>query len=156
MAAVRSLCWEYRDFLMANSDRDRALTETFYIEDRYRALLEGLETYHARPQGIVMLAEIDGQPVACGMSHPLDARTSEIKRVYVRPAARGAGVAAALCRALMDQARADGFDRVVLDTSKWLAGAQRLYDKLGFTRRGPYQPIPDEVVDDLVFFELAL
>ena len=156
MAAVRSLCWDYRDFLMANSDLDRTITETFYPEDRYRTLLEGMEASHARPQGIILLAEADGLPVGCGMSHALDARTSEIKRVYVSPEARGAGIAAALCRALIDQARADGFDRVVLDTSKELAGAQRLYDSLGFARRGPYQPIPDEVVDDLVYFELAL
>ena len=90
------------------------------------------------------------------MIHALDAQTSEMKRVFTTDAARGKGVAAQLCTHLIDQARADGFSRMVLDTSKSLTGAQRLYSKLGFTPRGPYQPIPDDVLPDLLFYEIAL
>jgi GNAT superfamily N-acetyltransferase len=156
LAAVRALCWDYHSFLLNNSDIDHAITETFYPAPKYEALMQGLAQEHARPQGIILLARLGDRAVGCGMTHGLDAQTSEIKRVFVSDAARGKGVAAQLCTALMDQARADGFTRMVLDTSRTLTGAQRLYTKLGFTPRGPYQPMPADVLPDLLFYEIAL
>lgn len=156
LAAVRTLCWGYRDFLLNNSAKDRQITETFYPVPKYETLMQALQTEHARPQGIILLARLNDQPIGCGMTHAIDPQTAEIKRVFVTEAARGQGIAAQVCTALMDQARADGFTRMVLDTSKSLTGAQRLYTKLGFTPRGPYQPIPDDVLPDLLFYETAL
>lgn len=157
IAAVIDLCWAYRDFLISVSPRDAELTETFYPETKYRQLMDTLATEHARPQGIILLAEdANGTAIGCGMTHSLDDETSEIKRVFVTDAARGKGVARALCSALLIQARSDGFKRVVLDTSKSLTTAQRLYVSLGFQPRGPYQPIPADVLPHLVFYELPL
>ena len=156
LAAVRGLCWDYRSFLLGLSETDREITETFYPEDRYAVLMADLPRLHARPRGEILLARRDGAPVACGMSHALDDRTCEIKRVFVAEPARGAGIAAALCTALMDRARADGFSRVVLDTSRSLTAARRLYLRLGFVPRGPYQPIPEAVLPALLFFEAPL
>ena len=90
------------------------------------------------------------------MTHAIDPHTAEIKRVFVTDAARGRGVAHLICDALIAQARADGFDRIVLDTSKSLTAAQRLYTALGFAERGPYQPIPSDVLPELMFYELDL
>lgn len=155
--AVRELCWDYRDFLLNNSDVDRDITETFYPVPKYSALMEALPREHARPSGIILIArDRTGRALGCGMTHAIDDQTSEIKRVFVREAARGQGLAQAICRALMDQARKDGFARVVLDTSRSLRAAQRLYTGLGFSLRGPYQPIPPEVLDELLFYEAAL
>lgn len=154
---VRTLCWAYRDFLMGQADIDQYIVETFYPVPKYAALMTELAAAHARPTGIILIArDAAGMPMGCGMSHALDARTSEIKRVYVRDDARGKGIAAQICRALMSQARADGFERVVLDTSQSLKAAQALYLKLGFEPRGPYQPIPEDVVAHLLFFEATL
>ncbi|MGJ8627775.1 MAG: GNAT family N-acetyltransferase [Sulfitobacter sp.] len=156
IAAVVKLCWAYRDFLLNLSDTHREIVEAFYPADKYQTLMEGLETEHARPQGIILLAELDGQPLGCGMTHAIDDQTSEIKRVFVTEAARGQRIADRLCRTLMDQARTDGFSHMVLDTSKTLTGAQRLYERLGFAKCGPYQPIPDHVLPELVFYKKAL
>lgn len=157
IAAVRTLCWAYRDFLLSNTDIDREITETFYPVPKYEALMAALTTVHARPGGIILLAKTpDGTPVGCGMTHALDPQTSEIKRVFVTDAARGQGVAAQLCEALVAQAQRDGFPRIVLDTSKSLKAAQRLYLRLGFEPCRPYQPIPPEVLPELVFYERAL
>ncbi len=92
----------------------------------------------------------------CAMSHALDADTCEIKRVFVTPSARGKGVARQLCTAVMAQARSDGFTRVLLDTSARLTAARALYARMGFTERGPYQPVPDFALPHLVFFEASL
>ena len=156
LAEVRALCWAYHDFLLNNSSTDREITETFYPAVKYAALMGKLAQEHARPNGIILLARLDDQVVGCGMTHALNPQTSEMKRVFVNDVARGKGVAAQLCSALMDQARADGFTRMVLDTSKSLTSAQRLYTRLGFKACGPYQPIPDAVLPALLFYEIAL
>lgn len=154
--AVRKLCWDYRSHLLEVSEIDAEITETFYPVPKYTALMDRLAQEHARPQGIILLAELDGAPVGCAMSHALDADTSEIKRVYVAPQARGHNVARKIMTALMDQARADGFSRVVLDTSVNLGPARALYASLGFAARGPYQDIPDSALPHLLFFEAPL
>ncbi len=154
--AVRTLCWDYRDFLLNHSGTDRDITETFYPVDKYQRLMEGLEAEHARPQGIILLAEIDGVAIGCGMTHAIDPQTVEIKRVFVSEAARGQRIADRLCRALMTQARTDGYSRAVLDTSRSLTAAQRLYERLGFIKCAPYQSIPDHALPHLVFYETAL
>ena len=156
LAAVRALCWDYHSFLLHNSDIDRDITQAFYPAPKYDALMQDLPSEHARPQGIILLATLNDQPVGCGMIHALNAQTSEIKRVFVADTARGKGIAAQLCTALMDQARTDGFTKMVLDTSITLTGAQRLYTKLGFTPRGPYQPVPEDMLPHLLFYETAL
>lgn len=154
--AVRQLCWAYRDFLLNASPQDAEITQAFYPVPKYTTLMARLAEVHARPRGIILLAEVDGQAVGCGMTHGLDMRTAEIKRVFVSASARGLGVASKLCRALEEQARSDGYARIVLDTSKSLLAAQRLYTRLGYSARGPYQPIPDEVLPFLLFFEKTL
>jgi ribosomal protein S18 acetylase RimI-like enzyme len=155
-AVVRGLCWAYRDYLLNLSSAHRDITETFYPTDKYEMLMDGLEDEHARPQGIILLAEVNGVAVGCGMTHPIDAQTSEIKRVFVSEAVRGQRIADRLCSALMDQARADGFRKMVLDTAKDLTSARRLYGRLGFTECAPYQPIPEHVLPYLVFYETKL
>tara|TARA_R110002110_G_scaffold52272_1_gene152385 strand:- start:210 stop:737 length:528 start_codon:yes stop_codon:yes gene_type:complete len=156
LSAVRQLCWDYRAFLLGVSEIDAQITETFYPVPIYTGLMDRLTDIHARPQGIILLAERDGAPVGCAMSHALDPATSEIKRLYVGPQARGHGIARELVNALTDQATADGFDRVVLDTSVSLTAARALYSRLGFAARGPYQDVPASALPHLLFFEKPL
>ena len=156
LAAVRQLCWEYRAHLMDLSETDAEITRTFYPEPKYTALMDNLAQEHARPHGIILLAERGGVPIGCAMSHAVDSLTSEIKRVFVSPSCRGQGTARALMQALMEQARDDGFARVVLDTSVNLHAARALYTALGFAARGPYQEIPAAVLPHLLFFEANL
>jgi GNAT superfamily N-acetyltransferase len=157
LADVRDLCWAYRDFLLNHSGTDRDITETFYPTPKYKTLMASLAQEHARPKGVILLARNEnGVAIGCGMSHAIDSQTSEIKRVFVTEGARGLGLAKAICKGLMDQARTDGFTRTVLDTSRSLTAAQSLYASIGFQPRGPYQPIPDHALEHLVFFEIAL
>ncbi|WP_298857057.1 GNAT family N-acetyltransferase [uncultured Sulfitobacter sp.] len=156
LAAVRQLCWDYRTHLNAASPIDAQITETFYPVPKYTALMDTIATEHARPKGIILLATLDNQPVGCAMTHALDAHSAEIKRLYVAPHARGHGIARKLVTACMEQARTDGFTRILLDTSVTLIPARALYTAMGFSQRGPYQNIPADVLPHLVFFEAAL
>jgi len=58
----------------------------------------------------------------------------EFRMLSVAASARGRGVGDALVRAVIDQARAIGVERVVLSSSEKMAAAHRLYERLGFTR----------------------
>jgi GNAT superfamily N-acetyltransferase len=156
LAAVVELCWAYRDFLYNFAPTERRIVETFYPDDKYSALMDRLAEEHARPRGIILLAERNGIPLGCGMSHALSDRESEIKRVFVTDAARGTGAGRAICQRLIDQARADGFEKVYLDTSIAFAPARALYASLGFAERGPYQPMPDFAREAICFYELPL
>ena len=157
LAAVQQLCLDYRTFLLDLPGVSVEVTSMFRPLSRFDALLDTLPTLHARPTGTILLArDTGGTAVGCGMSHPLNPNTCEIKRVFVSPSARGKRVAEQLCQALVDQAQADGFARVVLDTHTELHAAQALYLRMGFTARGPYQPIPDAVLPELLFFEKPL
>ncbi len=154
--AVRELCWAYRDFLVSQGGRDAEAVLHFYGDDVYRDLMQDLPRLHARPGGSMKLAMKDGAAVGCGMSYGFAPGVTEIKRVYLRPEARGLGAGEMMMRALIDQARADGYERIYMDTGRKLEAACALYDRLGFQRRGPYQDIPEDLLDLLVFYEMAL
>lgn len=83
------------------------------------------------------LAVVDaGRAVACGGIQALDAATGELKRMYVRPAYRGRGIARQLLVALEELALRQGHTTVCLETGTYLPAAIGLYRSCG------YQPIP--------------
>jgi putative acetyltransferase len=83
-----------------------------------------------------------------------DPITAMVVRLYVKPAARGQGVARLLVNAVLDFARGHGYARVVLDTDKErLAAAYRLYESLGFKECAPYGPVD---YDNPTYMELIL
>jgi GNAT superfamily N-acetyltransferase len=50
-----------------------------------------------RPPGVFLIADLAGQPVGCaGLSALPGGRTAEVRRLYVRPAHRGSGIARTL------------------------------------------------------------
>src|SRR3989440_1044174 len=86
--------------------------------------LAGLPGAYAPPRGALLLAPGQG----CVAVRPLDAETAEMKRLYLRPQARGAGLGRSLASAAVAHARACGFVRVVLDTMpEQMAQAVGLY-----------------------------
>ena len=104
------------------------------------------------PRGAFFVALSDGLPLGCvGLKHTTSAY-SEVKRLWVAPAARGLGLAKDLMRAVEDHARAADIRLLRLDTNSALPEAARLYDRLGWTRIARFNddPYPD------IFFEKRL
>jgi ribosomal protein S18 acetylase RimI-like enzyme len=69
----------------------------------------------------------------------------EFRMLGVAPDAQGRGAGAALVRACIERARADGRRGIVISTSPVMHAAHRLYEHLGF-RRAPerdWVPVPD-------------
>ena len=67
---------------------------------------------------------------------------AEIKRMYVRPADRSRGVAAALLAALEEEAVALGYTVARLDTGPKQVQAQRLYRRMGYVEVAGVQRQP--------------
>ncbi|MGK7663857.1 GNAT family N-acetyltransferase [Marinovum algicola] len=141
---------------MSLSAFDAELVTLFYPEAKYAALMEQIAESHAPPHGFIRLAMLGESSVGCGMVHSLSPGSAEIKRVYVTDTTRGIGAGYALMQSLIAECRRLHFERILMDTSKPLVAAQRLYLSLGFRLRGPYQPVPPEAEGHLLYFEMTL
>jgi len=73
---------------------------------------------------------------------PKFAESGEIKRLYVKPAWRGFGIAEALLRELEKFAAAKGYRRLYLDTASDMLAAQRFYRQHGYERCERYNTNP--------------
>jgi ribosomal protein S18 acetylase RimI-like enzyme len=121
----------------------------------FPAEVAGLPGAYAPPRGALLLArDAAGGAVGCVALRPMaQAGLAEIKRLYVTPAGRGAGLGGALTQAVIAEARRLGYAAVRLDTLPDMATAIALYRSLGFQTVAPYYPTP---VAGTLFFGLAL
>lgn len=94
-------------------------------------------------RGAFLIAARAGEAVGCGAVRRIEPGTGEIKRMYVSPAARGAGVGRAVLAALEAEARALGLARLLLETGVRQPEAIALYERAGFSRTGPFGDYED-------------
>jgi GNAT superfamily N-acetyltransferase len=110
--------------------------------------LDGLPGVYAPPQGLLLLATVDGELAGCGALRPLAdvdyANACEMKRLYVRRAFRRFGLGRQIAQALMDRALEAGYSSMLLDTLDDMEAARELYGSLGFAEIPPYyfNPLP--------------
>ncbi len=108
-----------------------------------------------RPAIHFFIARLDGDPVGCG-GVAFEDGLAEVKRMYVRPRARGQGVAQALLARLESETRARDFDRLVLETGDAQKPAIRFYQRAGFTpcpAFGAYAKMRPSEIERSLFFE---
>jgi putative acetyltransferase len=93
---------------------------------------------------IFLVGYLEGRPIACGSICKLDAQTGEIKRVFVRPEARGLGLSKLMLVRLEKEALEMDFKVLRLETGR------RQPEALGLYRQSGYYDIPKygEYVDD--------
>lgn len=80
----------------------------------------------------------DGAPVGCGGIKLFGNEYGEIKRMYVRPQARGRGFAKMMLNHLADYARSQGVGTLRLETGIYQHAAIALYEQMGFQRIPPF------------------
>jgi GNAT superfamily N-acetyltransferase len=79
-----------------------------------------------------------GEAEGCGAVVLEPDGSAEIKRMYVKPEARGKGVGAAILRGLELRAREEGIRVLRLETGSRQPEAIRLYRSFGYRDRGPF------------------
>lgn len=116
--------------------------------------MDALPGPYASPDGTILLAVTDDEPVGVVAVQPLDEEgVCEMKRLYVRPAYRGRGHGQRLAMAIIEAARKLGYGTMRLDTVASMTAARTLYRSLGFEERSPYYHNP---LDDAVYMERSL
>ncbi len=93
---------------------------------------------YAPPQGRLLLAWDSDQVLGCVALRPVDSTTCEIKRLYVKPQARGLQLGRHLAQRICDEAKDVGYRRICLDTLPTMSSAVHLYESLGFKYIEPY------------------
>lgn len=116
--------------------------------------LAGLPGKYAPPRGTLLLAFTETTPAGVIAMRPIADNTCEMKRLYVRPLARGHNLGCQLIDRLLGEARAAGYKKMRLDSLTGLMDrAIALYRSYGFYDIAPYynSPLPNEL-----FLELDL
>jgi len=128
---VRAMLKEYLDWI--------GLDLAFQDID---AELNGLPGDYAPPLGALLVAS-DGT-VLVGMIglRPIDDRICEMKRLFVRPDARGRGLARQLIDSILAEARRLKYHEIRLDTLPMMGDAQKLYVAMGFADIEAYYDTP--------------
>jgi putative acetyltransferase len=133
-ALARELITEYLDSLPFNVDFQDVDAELTELQIRY-----------GPPGGRGLIARVDGAAVGFVGIQEFGPGDGELKRMYVRPAARRLGLGRALAVAGVKAARELGYRRLLLDTVDSLQEAIHVYESLGFVSIEPYRhnPRPD-------------
>jgi GNAT superfamily N-acetyltransferase len=105
--------------------------------------LASLPGVYAPPAGELLLAKRGDHVLGCIALKPLEPpAVAEIKRLFVRPQARGRGVGKALIEAALITAERLGYGEVKLDTLPEMESAIALYKAAGFAPIPPYGSHP--------------
>jgi putative acetyltransferase len=142
LAAAQSFVRDHLEAHSANHD-----TETI------AHVISALPAPYLPPTGGLWVAWTEDEPLGCVAIQEIAPDTAEVKRMYVRPEARGRGVGRRLAEHALAFARLRGYRRVRLATLPTMLEAQRLYMSIGFQRIEPYRPID---LGDSWFYELTL
>jgi GNAT superfamily N-acetyltransferase len=93
------------------------------------------------PRGVFLVVrDDDGTAVACGGVTRFDETRGEVKRMYVKPHARGGGLGRLVLDELERHARELGFEALVLETGDLQKPALALYVNSGYERMPCYPP----------------
>lgn len=119
----------------------------------FEAEMAAFEPTFTLPSGRFFVADANGEIAGCAGLLRHSPAVAEVKRLYVRPRFRGQALGERLVDAVVGQARALGFSRLILDAVPPTTVAQKLYERLGFYETAPYY---DNPVPGTRFFALAL
>jgi putative acetyltransferase len=125
--------------------RQPEISELLGYSDAYSASLYPEEcrypvdvAFLARSEVRFFVARSDGRAVGCGAAVIGTDYFAELKRIIVRPDARGHGIGCALMNAIEAAARDEGISTLLLETGPKSQEALRLYNRCGYRERGPF------------------
>jgi GNAT superfamily N-acetyltransferase len=152
---IRELFWEYLQW--GNVKLDEEFGFRFDIAAMIEEDMNTLGKFMP-PKGRLLLGYVEDQPMGIACLKALTDSIGEIKRMYVRPQARNRGLGRALLNQLLEEARQIGYERVRLDSARFMTEAHNLYRSAGFHEIEAYEgsEIPKEFQKNWIFMEREL
>ena len=152
---IRELFWEYLQW--ANAKVEENFGVGFDIVAMLEEDMNTLDKFMP-PKGRLLLGHVDDQPMGIACLKALTDSIGEIKRMYVRPEARNRGLGRALLNQLLEEAGQIGYERVRLDSARFMTEAHKLYRSAGFHEIEAYEgsEIPQEFQNHWIFMEREL
>jgi ribosomal protein S18 acetylase RimI-like enzyme len=145
----RELNYEYTKQIGA-----QPLLRPYFETQHFDADIDKMPQGYEAPDGVYLIAYVDGIAAGTVAVRRLDETTCEMKRLYVRPAFQGIGLGRRLAEKAIAEAKMYGYSRMRLDNSKSvMARANALYTSLGFYEIEPYNR---NFVADAYFMEKML
>ena len=139
---VREIFVEYANFLQVD-----------LCFQNFEKELQNLHQVYFPPLGCIILAKDEKKVVGCIALKPIGEDICEMKRLYVKPAARGKALGKQLVEELIHFAKEAGYKTMKLDTITSLKDAIKLYRSKGFieTDAYVYNPLPE-----VLYLQLSL
>ena len=139
---VREIFVEYANFLQVD-----------LCFQNFEKELQTLHQVYFPPLGCIILAKDEKKVVGCIALKPIGEDICEMKRLYVKPSARGKALGKQLVEELIHFAKGAGYKTMKLDTITSLKDAIKLYRSKGFTETDAYvyNPLPE-----VLYLQLSL
>jgi GNAT superfamily N-acetyltransferase len=147
---ARTLILQHISWICASLE----IGDPYAVQPGLRDELASLPGYYAEPYGRLFIARVDGAPAGTvGIAVDADG-VLELKRLYVRPEARGLRLGERLVRAALGGSADLGHRRIRLQTKPGLMDAAiAIYRRLGFRETDPYG---DLTLDDVLHMEMSI
>ena len=133
LADARVLAREFGDWATERARIELGIVIPAEADHRAEMLDELLES-----GGRLYVAEVDGESAGVGGLKLLSPTVGEVKRMFVRPTARGLGVGRLIVQQLIDDARALGCETIYLESASFMHPAHALYRSVGFVPSDSY------------------
>lgn len=119
----------------------------------FESEINSLPGKYEPPDGILILASVNGKSAGCVALRRLSKDICEMKRLYIRDEYRGLGIGKKLIVMTIEEAKKLKYRYMRLDTLPTMKKAQELYASLGFYDIEPYVYNP---IEGTRFLELIL
>jgi len=152
---IRELFWEYLQW--ANAHVQNEFNVSFDIVTMLENDMQTLAKFMP-PQGRLLLGYHGDDLAGIACLKILKSDVGEVKRMYVRPSHRKAGVGHTLLNNVLQEARQIGYQSIKLDSAQFMKEAHQLYQSMGFKKIQAYEgsEIPKEFQEHWIFMELDL
>jgi putative acetyltransferase len=130
------------------------ITRYFRIEAKDEQAFAEPERTILDPGGRILFATAGEKCVGCCALMRMSEKEFEVAKMAVDPEYQGAGVGRKLLRAVIEEARHAGAQRLYLETNHVLTAAIRLYESVGFKHIAPERITPSPYKRADVYMEL--
>ena len=109
-AEAEKLAWEFVDWLRGRYPEMQTEIDDYLAGQKFAERMKDVRKDYGPPRGEGLLALLDGKPVGLLLMRDIGDHACEMNRMFVRPEARGKGVARLLADQLIEIARVKGFE----------------------------------------------